>query len=723
MIKTSQTSQNNLDRRGFLKVTGAAASGLVLGFYVPERFGPITVKAAGPFAPNAFLRILPDDTITVLVGKSEMGQGVYTALPMMVAEELDCDWSRIKVESSPAGPEYYDPMMGEQTTGGSTSVMSSWEPLRKAGASARAVLVDAAAQTWGVAPGSLRTEKGRVYHDASGRSASYGELSAKAATLPVPAEVALKDPKDFKIIGTNVKRVEGRDKVTGKAEFSIDVRLPGMLTAVVAHPPVCGGTAKSFDASKALAVPGVVKVKPISTGVAVIAKDFWTAHTGRKALEIVWDDGPNGNLDSAEAREQYRKLAGEPGLVAENEGDAEKGMASAAKTVEAVYEVPYLAHAPMEPLNAVAHVQADRCDIWAGTQYQTMDQKVGAAITGLAPEQIHVHTTLLGGGFGRRANVTSDFVADAVEVAKGENVPIKTIWTREEDIQCGYFRPMFVHKLKAGVDAKGMPTAWHQRLVGQSLAQGTFLEPFMMKDGIDASSVEGAAGMPYSIPNRRIESHNAPRTLSVLWWRSVGHTHTGFVNESFLDEVAHAGGKDPYELRRQLLQNEPRHLAVLELAAEKGDWGKPLQKGRARGIAVRKSFESYVAEVAEVSLDDDGEVRVHRVVCAVDCGITVNPWNVVAQMESAIVYGLTAALYSELTVKKGRVQQSNFHDYPVLRMDRMPKIEVHLVKSTEKPTGVGEPGVPPLAAAVANALFALTGKRVRKLPIKMSEAV
>ena len=720
MIKTSQ---NNLDRRGFLKVTGAAASGLVLGFYVPERFGPITVKAAGPFAPNAFLRVLPDDTIAILVGKSEMGQGVYTALPMMVAEELDCDWSRVKVESSPAGPEYYDPMMGEQTTGGSTSVMSSWEPLRKAGASARAVLVDAAAQTWGVAPSSLRTEKGRVYHDASGRSASYGELSAKAATLPVPAEVALKDPKDFKIIGTNVKRVEGRDKVTGKAEFSIDVRLPGMLTAVVAHPPVCGGTAKSFDASKAMAVPGVVKVKQISTGVAVIAKDFWTARTAREALEIVWDDGPNGNLDSAETREQYRKLAGEPGIVAENEGDAEKGMESAAKTVEAVYEVPYLAHAPMEPLNAVAHVQADRCDIWAGTQYQTMDQKVGAAITGLAPEQIHVHTTLLGGGFGRRANVTSDFVADAVEVAKGEGVPIKTIWTREEDIQCGYFRPMFVHKLKAGVDAKGMPTAWHQRLVGQSLAQGTFLEPFMMKDGIDASSVEGAAGMPYSIPNRRVESHNAPRTLSVLWWRSVGHTHTGFVNESFLDEVAHAGGKDPYELRRQLLQNEPRHLAVLELAAEKGDWGKPLPQGRARGIAVRKSFESDVAEVAEVSLDDDGEVRVHRVVCAVDCGITVNPWNVVAQMESAIVYGLTAALYSELTVKKGRVQQSNFHDYPVLRMDRMPKIEVHLVKSTEKPTGVGEPGVPPLAAAVANALFALTGKRVRKLPIKMSEAV
>ncbi len=716
-------SRDTQDRRDFLKVSGAVASGLVLGFYVPQRFGPVTVRAAGPFAPNAFLRILPDDTVTVLVGKSEMGQGVYTSLPMILAEELDCDWSRVQVESAPAAPEYYDPMMGEQTTGGSTSVMTSWEPLRKAGASARAVLVEAAGQMWGVPAKSLRTEKGRVHHDASGRSASYGELSVKAAALPVPAEVPLKDPKDFKIVGTNVKRIEGRDKVTGKGEFSIDVRLPGMLTAVVAHPPVCGGTAKSFDASKALAIPGVVKVKPISTGVAVIAKDFWTARTAREALQIVWDDGPNGALDTEAMRAQYRKLAGEPGLVAENHGDAEKAIAGAAKVVEATYEVPYLAHAPMEPLNAVAHVQADRCDIWAGTQYQTMDQKVGASITGLTPEQIFVHTTLLGGGFGRRANITSDFVADAVEVAKGEGVPIKTIWTREEDIQCGYFRPMFVHSFKAGIDAKGMPVAWHQRAVGQSLAQGTFLEPFMMKEGIDASSVEGATEMPYAIANRRIESHNAPRTLTVLWWRSVGHTHTGFVNESFLDEVAHAGGKDPYELRRELLEDQPRHLAVLQLAAEKAGWGTPLPSGRARGIAMRKSFESYVAEVAEVSLDGDGEVRVDRVVCAVDCGITVNPWNVVAQMESAIVYGLTAALYSELTVKKGRVQQSNFHDYPVLRMDRMPKIEVHLVKSTEKPTGVGEPGVPPLAAAVGNAIFALTGKRVRKLPIRMSEAV
>jgi isoquinoline 1-oxidoreductase beta subunit len=715
--------RETLNRRGFLKIGGAAASGLVLGFYMPEKMGRGILRAQGPFAPNSFVRIAPDDVVTIIVNKSEMGQGVYTSLPMLLAEELDCDWSRIRIESAPARAEYNDPMMGEQTTGGSTSVMSSWEPFRKAGATARALLVEAAAQSFRVDAKTLRTENGVVHHDASGKKATYGELSEKAAGLPLPSDVPLKDPKDFKIIGTNVRRLEGREKVTGAAEFSIDVRLPGMLTAVVAHPPVCGGTVKSYNADKAMAVKGVVKVKPISTGIAVIAKDFWTARVAREELEIVWDDGPNRAVSTETSRAEYRKLASEPGAVAENEGDAVNAIAASAMRVEAVYEVPYLAHAAMEPLNAVAHVQADRCDIWAGTQYQTMDQRVGATITGLKPEQVFIHTTLLGGGFGRRANLTSDFVSDAVEVAKGEGVPVKTIWTREEDIQCGYFRPMFVHQLSAGVDASGMPTGWHQRLVGQSIAQGTFLEPFMMKEGIDMASVEGAAHMPYAIPHRRIESHNAEKTVSVLWWRSVGHTHTGFVNECFFDEVAHAGGQDPVELRRKLLQNEPRHLAVLELAAEKAGWGKPLPEGRARGIALRKSFESYVAEVAEVSLDPDGEVRVHKVVCAVDCGIAVNPWNVVAQMESAIVYGLTAALYSELTIDKGRVQQSNFHDYPVLRIDRMPEIEVHLVKSTEPPTGVGEPGVPPIAPAVANALFALTGKRVRKLPIRMSEAV
>jgi isoquinoline 1-oxidoreductase subunit beta len=713
-----------LDRRGFLKVGGAATSGLVLAFYVPERFlRRGLVEAAGPFAPNAFVRIAPDDIVTVVVNKSEMGQGVNTSLPMLIAEELDCDWSRIRVETAPAKPEYNDVKMGEYTTGGSTSVMNSWQQFRTAGATGRALLVEAAGQTWGVDAKTLRTEKGRVHHDASGKSASYGELAAKAATLPVPKDVRLKNPKDFKLIGTDVKRIEGREKVTGKAEFALDVRLPGMLTAVVAHSPVSGGKVRSFRAEKAKAVKGVVTVKPITSGVAVIARDFWSARLGREALEIEWDEGAHASLRTEAMREQYRKLADEPGLVAENTGDVDEALASSAKTLDAVYEVPYLAHAAMEPLSAVAHVKADSCEIWVGTQYQTMDQNVAAAITGLTPDQIEIHTPLLGGGFGRRANPTSDFVADAVEVAKGESVPVKTVWTREEDIQGGYYRPMFVHKLRAGLDANGMPIGWHQRCVGESIAQGTPLEPYMMKNGIDESSVEGAAHMPYAIPNRRIESHNAPKTRPILWWRSVGHSHTAFVNESFLDEVAHAGGKDPYELRRTLLKNEPRHLAVLELAAEKAGWGKPLPAGRARGIATRKSFESYAAEVAEVSVDSKGAVRVHRVVVAIDCGIAVNPLNIRAQMESAIVYGLSAALYGELTVDKGRVKQSNFNDYPVMRLDAMPEVEVYIVKSGEDPTGVGEPGLPPIAPAVTNAIFTLTGKRIRKLPIRMSEAV
>jgi isoquinoline 1-oxidoreductase beta subunit len=711
-----------LHRRDFLRIAGAAASGLIVGFHLPRRLPLGLVRADGAFAPNAFVRISPEDVITVVVNKSEMGQGVHTSLAMLVAEELDCDWSRVRVEPAPVEPEYDDPNMGEYRTDGSTSIMSSWTPFRRAGALARALLVAAAAEAWRVDARQLRTGSGRVSHDASGRSASYGELAARAAALPIPAHVTLKNAGDFKVIGTDVRRIEGEDKVTGAARFSLDLHLPGLLTALVAHPPVHGGRVASFRAGPALAVRGVVKVKRISTGVAVIARDFWSARNGLRALQVAWDDGPNAGLSTEALRRQYRRLAERPGLVVEDAGDCARALASCTKTLSALYEVPYLAHAPMEPLNAVAHVKPDGCDVWAGTQYQTMDQKVAAAITGLAPSQVRIHTTLLGGGFGRRANPTSDFVAEAVEVARGERVPVKTVWTREDDIRCGYFRPMFVHRLRAGLDEKGLPVAWHQRLVGQSIAQGTGLEPTMMKDGIDMSSVMGVH-LPYAIDHRRVESHNAARTLSVLWWRSVGHSHTAFASECFLDELAHAGGKDPLELRRQLLRGQARHLRVLELAAEKAGWGQPPPPGRARGIAVRKSCESYVAQVAEVSLDGGGEVRVHRVVCAIDCGIAVNPWNIVAQVESAIVYGLSAALYGEVTLDKGRVQQSNFHDYPVLRMDRMPAVEVHLVRSEAPPTGVGEAGVPPLAPAVANALFALTGKRVRKLPIRMSEAV
>ena len=499
-----------------MKTSGAAASGLVLGFYVPPR-GPEGrfVHAAEPFAPNAFVRISTDNVITIIVNQSEMGQGVYTSLPMLIAEELDADWKSIQVEPAPVAPKYAHPFFGMQITGNSTRIRSSWQPFRTAGATAQALLVEAAAQDWGVDKSTLTTEPGYVVN--GDKRASYGELAATAATLPVPENVPLKEPKDFRLIGTNVKRIEGPSKVNGEAEFSMDVKLDGMLTAAVAHPPVCGGSVKKFDASKAEAVPGVVKVKPIASGIAVIAKDFWTARTARDELEIEWDDGANANLSTEALRTEYRALADTEGTVAEDEGDARTALVEASKTLEAVYEVPYRAHAPMEPLNAVAHVREDGCDIWAGTQGQSIDQTVASHITGLKPEQIKVHTTLLGGGFGRRLNVTSDFVADAVEVANGEGVPVKTIWTREDDIQCGYFRPMFVHKLEAGVDAEGMPSAWHQRLVGQSIMEGTPFADFTIKDGVDAASVEGATHMPYAIPNRRIEVHNANKSLTVLW--------------------------------------------------------------------------------------------------------------------------------------------------------------------------------------------------------------
>ena len=706
-----------LTRRGFLKGSSTAASGLILGFTVIPKGPSGRLLAAEQLSPNAFLRIAPDGVVTVIVGKSEMGQGVYTSMPMLIAEELDVAWEDIRVEAAPASPDFIDPDYGAQLTGGSSSTRSSWQSYRAAGATARALLVEAAARTWGVDEASLRTRQGEVIHEASGKRVSYGELTSTAATLPVPTDVPLKDPADFSIIGSDVRRIEGPSKVTGRAEFSLDIALPGMLTAVVAHAPVCGGTVRRFASAKALAVPGVVKVKPIESGIAVIARDFWTAKTARDALEIEWDDGANGILSTETLREQYLALAETEGLVAENLGDAETALASASRTLEAVYEVPYLAHAPMEPLNAVAQVHEGRCEIWAGTQGQSIDQMVASQITGLAPEQIQVHTSLSGGGFGRRANFTSDFVADAVRVAQGESVPVKTVWTREDDIQCGYFRPMFLHKLSAGLDESRMPSAWHQRLVGQSIVEGTAFESWM-QDGIDSMSTEGATHMPYAIPDRRVEIHNAKSGVSVLWQRSVGHGHSAFAAESFLDEIAHAAGRDPFELRRELLKEQPRHLRVLELAAEKAAWGSGVQKGRARGIAVHQSRGTFVAQVAEVSVDA-GKLRVHKVVCAVDCGIVVNPWNVEAQMESGIVFGLTAALHGELTIAEGRVQQSNFHDYPVLRLDEMPEVEVHIVRSEEAPTGVGETAVPPIAPAVANALFALSGERIRKLPIRI----
>ena len=706
-------------RREFLKTGAVVTGGLVIAFTVPgaRRFAGAERAPAGPFAPNAFLRVGTDDSVTVLLAHSEMGQGIWTTLPMLIAEELDADWSRIKVEHGPASPAYAHTAMGIQMTGGSTTTWSEFDRCRQAGATARAMLVAAAAQRFGVEPLACRTENGAVIWGS--KRARYGELAEAASKLPVPTKVPLKDPKDWKLIGKPTKRLDTPEKITGRARFGMDVQFDGLLTAVVARSPVFGGKVKSLDAAAAKAVPGVRQVVRVPSGVAVVADHFWAAKLGRDALKIDWDLGPGAGLDSTSVRETYSKLAASKGLPAARAGDVSKALGQSAKTIDVEYAVPYLAHAPMEPLNATVRISRGKCEIWTGTQFQTVDQQVAAKITGLKPEQVEIHTTFLGGGFGRRATPTSDFVAEAVQVAKAAGAPVKTVWTREDDVRGGFYRPAFVHRARIGLGGDGMPAAWHHVMVGQSLTKGTPFEGFTIKDGIDATSVEGVSDSPYlkSVASHRVDLHSPTLTVPVLWWRSVGHSHNGFVMESLIDELALAAGKDPLEYRRALLKEHPRHLGVLNLAAQKAGWGNPVPRGRGRGLAVHESFGSFVAQVAEVSVEKNA-IRVHRVVCAIDCGVAVNPESVRAQMESGIAYGLGAALYSELTLKDGRVQQSNFHDYRVLRLDEMPVVEVHIVPSTEKMGGAGEPGTPPIAPAVANAVAALTGQRLRELPLR-----
>ncbi len=672
--------------------------------------------------PNAFIRIGTDSKVTIIVNKSEMGQGVYTSLPMLIAEELECDWKSVRVEAASVDPAYNHTEWGSmQGTGGSSSVRSTWNQFRKAGAAARVMLLEAAAKTWKVHAASCRAEKGFVIHGATGRKLAYGKLVGKAAGIKAPQDVPLKEPKDFSLIGKATRRLDTPEKVNGKGIFGIDAKVPGMLTAVVVRSPVFGGKVKSLNADKARTVPGVRNVVQVNSGVAVVAEHFWQAKRGRDVLEVTWDEGDNTKLSSPEMREEYAKLAKGPGSVAKKKGEPEQAMANAAKQITAEYEVPYLAHATMEPLNCLVDLRDESCEIWTGTQMQTSDRNAAAKIAGLKPEQVKLYTTLLGGGFGRRANPYSDFVAEAVHVAKAIRKPVKVIWTREDDMKGGYYRPMWYDRIAAGLDTIGNPVAWQHAIVGQSIISGTPFEKAMLKDGVDVTSVEGAQDIPYDIPNILVSLHSPKLGIPVLWWRSVGHSHTAFVVESFLDEVAHAGGKDPYEFRRALLKEHPRHRNVLELAAQKAGWGTPLPEGRARGIAVHESFGSFVAQVAEVSVGPTGGVRVHRVVCVIDCGRFVNPDTIEAQMESGIVFGLTAALYGEITFKDGRVVQGNFDDYPMLRMNEMPRVEVYVMPSQEQPQGVGEPGVPPIAPAVCNAIFAATGKRVRRLPIRTEE--
>jgi isoquinoline 1-oxidoreductase beta subunit len=608
-----------------------------------------------------------------------------------------------------------------QITGGSTSTWMEFDRYRQAGAAARLMLIDAAAKRFNVAPSAIRTEAGVVI--AGEQRATYGELADDAGKLPVPdpASIKFKEAKDWKVIGKPTRRLDTPEKITGRAKFGIDVQFDGLMTAMVARSPVLGGSVKSFEGAEALAIPGVHKVLQVPTGVAVIADHYWAAKLGRDALKVDWDLGPNAGLDSQALLESFRKLAASPGTSAAKAGDVMATLGKAAKTIDVEYSVPYLAHAPMEPLNCTVSITQDKCEIWTGTQFQTLDQMIAGKITGLKPEQVEIHTEFLGGGFGRRANPTSDFVAEAVEVAKSAGGPVKTVWAREDDIRGGYYRSAFLHQARIGLDAGGMPMAWKHVLVGQSIMAGTMLEASMVKDGVDKTSVEGVSDSPYlaGLANHQVDLHSPKTGITVLWLRSVGHTHTAFVMESLIDELAEAAGKDPVDYRRTLLKDHPRHLGVLNLAVEKAGWKAPLPDGHALGVAVHESFGSYIAQVAEVS-QDNLAIRVHRVVCAVDCGIAVNPMSIAAQMESAITFGLGFTLHSKLTFKDGQVEQSNYHDYQVLRLNEMPVVEVHIVPSSEKPGGIGEAGVPPTAPAVANAVFALTGQRLRELPLQLS---
>lgn len=729
----------NLSRRRFLQ----GGAGLTLGFCLPGIAA--AAAAAGPgkageglaapvsFEPNAFLRIGADNSVTVISKHLEMGQGTYTGLATILAEELDADWAQVRVEGAPADAKRYNNLFWgpAQGTGGSTAMANSWEQMRKAGAAGRAMLVAAAAKRWQVPASEIDVSQGVVRHAASKRSAHFGALAEAAAQEAVPTEVTLKKPENFRLIGKQARRKDTLEKTNGKAKFTQDVRLPGMLVAVVAHPPLFGAKVASFDATRAKAVKGVVDVVQIPQGVAVLATDTWGAKKGRDALQVSWDESAAFKLGSDEILARYKEMAKKPGLTARKDGDAGAALGKAAKVVKASYDFPFLAHAAMEPMNCVIRLSSDGCEVWNGEQLHTGDQYALANLFGLKPEQVNIHMLYAGGSFGRRACKDSDYVLEAAQIVKaiGGKAPVKLVWLREDDMRAGYYRPLYHHALEAGLDGDGNIVGWQHRLVGQSIITGSPFEKMMVKDGVDATSVEGASNLPYAIPNLTVDLHTPTDIgVPVLWWRSVGSSHTAFSTEAFLDEVAAAAGKDPYELRMSLLKAHPRHAGVLKLAAEKAGWGRPLPAGKAgerrgRGIAVHESFRSVVAQVAEVTVGRDGSLKVDRVICAVDCGTAINPDNIRSQVEGGIGFALSAVLHGEITLKDGKVEQGNFDGYAPLRINEMPAVEVHIVPSAAAPTGIGEPGVPPLAPAVANAIAAATGKYLHRLPLRSSDLV
>jgi len=707
------------DRRDFLRVGAALGGGLVLSFALPNAIGPAWAAAevSPEFAPNAFIRIGRKGEVTLVMPMVEMGQGIYTAMAMLLAEELEVGLDQVRLEHAPADDALYaNPILHIQTTGQSASIRAFWTPLRQAGAVGRTLLVTAAAKRWGVDPVTCRAKQGVVSDSAGARRLAYGELADAAAALPMPTpgSIALKDPKDFTLIGTPVKRLEAPDKVSGRAGFGIDVRLPDMKIAAIAISPVFGGKPKAVNEVAARAVKGVRQVVRIDNAVAVVADHMWAAKKGLAAAAIQWDDGPNATVSTADIVRQLEEASKQPGVVARNEGDAEKALAGAAQRIDAVYQAPFLAHAAMEPMNCTAHVRKDGCVLWVGTQAPTLTQAVVAQATGLPREAVKIHNHLLGGGFGRRLEPDGSLLA--VKIAQQVDGPVKVVWSREEDIQHDMYRPYYYDRLSAGIDASGKPVAWTHRIAGSSIVARYV--PSLYKNGFDFDAVEGAAEPPYALPNIHVDYVRVePPGIPTAFWRGVGPTHNVFVVESFIDELAALAKQDPVAYRRALLGHNPRALGVLNLATEKAGWGGPLPAGRGRGVSLQFAFGTYLSQVAEVEVATDGSIKVHRIVCAVDCGLAVNPDTIAAQMEGGSIFGLTAALHGAITVKNGRVEQSNFHDYLPMRIGEVPVIETHLVKSAESPGGIGEAPTAAVGPAVANAIFAATGKRIRTLPI------
>ncbi|WP_158808156.1 xanthine dehydrogenase family protein molybdopterin-binding subunit [Beijerinckia sp. L45] len=727
LLPTLPAETPQASRRTVLR--GSAAGGLVLGLTLVSGRGfaadgspgggkAVTLASnTAPPEPNAFVRIAPDNTVTVIVKHLDMGQGNTTGLPTIVAEELDADWSQIRFEFAPADVKLYANLaFGVQGTGGSTAINNSWDQLRKAGAAARAMLVQAAVDAWKVPADEIVVSKGVLTHK-SGKRATFGDLAEAAGKEPVPDDVKLKNPKDFTLIGTKIHRIDYVVKTDGSAKYALDVRRPNMLTAIMSRPPRFGGGVKSVDDKDARAVPGVVNVVVVPQGVAVLAENTYAARKGREALKIVWNDAGEAR-SSADMLADYRKAAQTQGAVAAKKGSAEDALTSSGKVVEVEFTFPFLAHAPMEPLNCTVEKAADGSyDFFAGSQFQTIEQMVAAKYLGTTPDKVRIHTMWAGGSFGRRATPDGDYFGEAAAIMSKTDGkrPVHLVYTREDEMTGGRYRPMFYHKIRAALDPKGGIAAWQHRLVGTSFMKGTAFAPVMVKNGVDSTAVEGVSDMPYAIPNLLVDWHDAPTPITTLWWRSVGHSHTAQAVEVMVDELAHAAGQDPVAFRLAMLKDHPRHAGVLKLAAEKANFGQKLAAGKGRGVAVHESFNTVVAMVADVTVTG-AEVKVDRVVVAVDCGIPINPDVIKAQMEGGVGYGLGAALRNQITFKNGEVEQSNFDTYLPLRMSDMPVVEVYIMPSMEKPTGVGEPGVPPVAPAVSNAIFAATGKRLRSLP-------